>query len=68
MAELCTQFQVPKALDFLKAPTFAFFLKHWLFGLKMPMFTLLLKLQIVENSDKTPYPFMGYTEINVNRL
>ena len=32
------------------------------------MFNLLLKLQFVANLNKTPYPFMGYMEININRF
>ena len=32
------------------------------------MFKLFLKLEFVENLNKTPYPFMGYMEINVNRF
>lgn len=34
----------------------------------MPMFNLFLKLEFVQNSNKTPYPFMNYTEVNVNRF
>lgn len=34
----------------------------------MPMFKLFLKLEFVENLNKTPYPFMSYMEINVNRF
>lgn len=61
--------QISRSKDcFLKAPTFAFVPKHWLSGLKMPMFKLFLKLEFVENLNKTPYPFMSYMEINVNRL
>lgn len=66
MAELCTRSQVPKASHSLKSPTFAFFLNHWLSGLKTPMFKLFLKLEFVANLNKTPYPFMGYMKINVN--
>lgn len=34
----------------------------------MPMFKLFLKLEFVENLNKTPYLFMSYMEINVNRF
>lgn len=32
------------------------------------MFKLFLKLEFVEKLNKTPYPFMSYMEINVNRF